>query len=243
MVGVVDVERMEGRLALVTGAGSGIGRETALLCARRGANLALCDVNEDGLAATEAEAVRLGSEVMTGLVDVGDRAQMQAFADSVHERAEAVDLLVNNAGVGVGARFLETPLEDWDWILPINLMGVVHGCHMFVPAMVERGRGGHVVNLSSAAGYFPNPTLAAYSSTKFAVLGLSEALRIELRPHGVGVTAVCPGLINTPITRTSRLRGSAEGSESAWSAFTNAATTDQTGSPSGSSTPCSVIGP
>ena len=211
MVGVVDVERMEGRLALVTGAGSGIGRETALLCARRGANLALCDVNEDGLATTEAEARRLGSEVLAERVDVGDRAQMQAFADAVHERVEAVDLLVNNAGVGVGARFLETPLEDWDWILPINLMGVVHGCRMFVPAMLERGNGGHVVNLSSAAGYFPNPTLAAYTSTKFAVLGLSEALRIELRPHGVGVTAVCPGLINTPITRNSRLRGSTEG--------------------------------
>ena len=211
MVGVVDVERMEGRLALVTGAGSGIGRETALLCARRGANLALCDVNEDGLATTEAEARRLGSEVLAERVDVGDRAQMQAFADAVHERVEAVDLLVNNAGVGVGARFLETPLEDWDWILPINLMGVVHGCRMFVPAMLERGNGGHVVNLSSAAGYFPNPTLAAYTSTKFAVLGLSEALRIELRPHGIGVTAVCPGLINTPITRNSRLRGSTEG--------------------------------
>jgi short-subunit dehydrogenase len=80
---------------------------------------------------------------------------------------------------------------------------------MFVPAMVERGGGGHVVNLSSAAGYFANPSLAAYTATKFAVLGLSEALRVELRPRGIGVTAVCPGLINTPITRTSRLRGSA----------------------------------
>jgi NAD(P)-dependent dehydrogenase (short-subunit alcohol dehydrogenase family) len=207
---LVDVELMDGKLALVTGAGSGIGRETALLCARRGANLALCDVDEAGLAATEADARRLGRDVLAERVDVADRAQMRAFADAVHERVAAVDLLINNAGVGLGAGFLETPLEDWDWILPINVMGVVHGCHMFVPAMIARGGGGHVVNLSSAAGYFANPSLAAYTATKFAVLGLSEALRVELRPLGIGVTAVCPGLINTPITRNSRLRGTAQ---------------------------------
>jgi NAD(P)-dependent dehydrogenase (short-subunit alcohol dehydrogenase family) len=205
----MDVERMDGKLALVTGAGSGIGRETALLCARRGASLAICDIDEAGLADTEREARRLGRDVLSQRVDVGDRAQMQSFAAAVHEHVAAVDLLVNNAGVGLGADFLETPLEDWDWIVPINVMGVVHGCHMFVPAMVARGDGGHVVNLSSAAGYFANPSLAAYTATKFAVLGLSEALRIELRSHGVGVTAICPGLINTPITRNSPLRGGA----------------------------------
>jgi NAD(P)-dependent dehydrogenase (short-subunit alcohol dehydrogenase family) len=203
----MDVERLDGKTILVTGAGSGIGRATALLCAARGADLAICDVDEVGLHETEAHARHLGRNVLAQRVDVGNRAAMQAFADAVHEQVETVDLLVNNAGVGLGAGFLDTELDDWDWILPINVMGVVHGCHMFVPAMVQRGRGGHVVNLSSAAGFFANPTLAAYSATKFAVLGLSEALRIELRPHGIGVTAVCPGLINTPITRTSRMRG------------------------------------
>jgi len=209
----MDAERLDGRTVLVTGAGSGIGRETALLCAARGADLAICDIDEAGLHETEAQAAHLGRRVLAQRLDVGSRAEMQAFADAVHAQVDAVDLLVNNAGVGLGAGFLETELDDWDWILPINVMGVVHGCHMFVPRMVQRGRGGHVVNLSSAAGFFANPALAAYTTTKFAVLGLSEALRIELRPHGIGVTAVCPGLINTPITRTSRLRGSSADEE------------------------------
>jgi NAD(P)-dependent dehydrogenase (short-subunit alcohol dehydrogenase family) len=122
--------------------------------------------------------------------------------------AGAVDLLINNAGVGLGAGFLDTELEDWDWIVGINVLGVVHGCRFFVPRMVERGAGGHVVNVSSMAGFFASPSLAAYSTTKFAVLGLSEALREELRPYGIGVTAICPGMINTPITRNAPARGS-----------------------------------
>jgi short-subunit dehydrogenase len=124
----------------------------------------------------------------------------------VHAETGPIDLLVNNAGVGLGAHFLETELEDWDWIVGINLMGVVHGCHLFVPKMVERGRG-HVVNLASMAGYYATPALSAYTATKFAVLGLSEALREELVPHGIGVSAICPGIINTPITTNSRMRG------------------------------------
>lgn len=206
----MDVSRLQGRTALVTGAGSGIGRETALLLARRGADLVLCDVNEKGLKQTE-EAVRaLGRDVLARRVDVASREEMRDFAGEVHGRVEAVDLLVNNAGVGIGGGFLDTSLEDWDWIVGINLFGVVHGCHFFIPPMLARRRGGHVVNLSSAAGYLATPVLAAYSTTKFGVLGLSEALREELRPHGIGVTAICPGIVNTNITRTTPLRGAAD---------------------------------
>jgi len=203
----MNVSRLHGKTALVTGAGSGIGKATALALARRGARLALCDVSEAGLAQTEAEARAQGSEVFAQRVDVSKREEMRAFSERVHRWVDAVDLLMNNAGVGLGAMFLDSTLEDWDWIVGINLMGVVHGCHFFLPPMVKRGSGGHVVNVSSAAGFFATPQLAAYCTTKFGVLGLTEALREELAPHRIGVTAVCPGLINTAITRSSVLRG------------------------------------
>jgi NAD(P)-dependent dehydrogenase (short-subunit alcohol dehydrogenase family) len=144
---------------------------------------------------------------MSRRVDVSDREAMRAFAEEVHAERAAVDILVNNAGVGHGGGLLETSLEDWDWLVSINLMGVVHGCHFFVPAMVARGGWGHVVNLSSAAGFIAGPRVAAYGATKYAVLGLTEALREELRPHGIGVTAVCPGIIATSIVETGRMRG------------------------------------
>jgi NAD(P)-dependent dehydrogenase (short-subunit alcohol dehydrogenase family) len=202
----VDTRDLTGRTVLVTGAGSGIGRATALLASQRGADIVICDVDEAGLAETEAQASRNGHQVTSRRVDVADRDQMRAFADDVG----AVDLLINNAGVGIAGEFVDTPLEEWDWIVSINLLGVVHGCHFFVPKMIERGAGGHVVNVSSMAGYVPSPGLPAYSTTKFAVLGLSEALREELRQDRIGVTAICPGVINTPITRSTRAFGLAD---------------------------------
>jgi NAD(P)-dependent dehydrogenase (short-subunit alcohol dehydrogenase family) len=198
--------RLDGKVALVTGAASGIGRATALAFARAGADLVLCDVNAAGLEETASAARGLGRDVVARTVDVASREQMRSFAEEVHRAHDAVDVLMNNAGVGLGGGFLDTSFEDWDWIVGINFWGVVHGCHFFVPPMVARRRG-HVVNVSSAAGYLATPQLAAYSTTKFAVFGLSEALREELRPHGVGVTVVCPGLINTPITTSARMRG------------------------------------
>jgi len=203
----MDVRTLDGKAVVVTGAASGIGRATALACAQRGARLMICDLDETGLAATADQARRLGREVLARRVDVADRDAVRAFADAVHAEVEAVDLLVNNAGVGIGGGFLHTGLADWDWIVSINLMGVVYGCHAFIPNMVARGRGGHVANVASAAGYVASAALAAYSTTKFAVVGLSEALRDELAPHRIGVTAVCPGVINTPITRNARLLG------------------------------------
>jgi NAD(P)-dependent dehydrogenase (short-subunit alcohol dehydrogenase family) len=203
----MDVRDLRGKTALVTGSGSGIGRATALELARRGADLFLCDVSEAGLAETARAIEALGRKAHARRVDVASPEQMRAFADFVHGHVEAVDILMNNAGVGLGAGLLDTTLEDWNWIVGINLMGVVHGLHFFAPRMVAGGRGGHVVNVSSAAGFVASEPLTAYAATKFAVLGLSEAIASELRRHGIGVTAVCPGIINTPITTSSRMRG------------------------------------
>lgn len=195
------------KLALVTGAGSGIGRETALALAREGARVVLCDVNQEALDATAEAAAAAGTCFLAQRADVASRVDMAALAEAVHAQAPALDILVNNAGVGMAANFLDVSLDDWDWILGINLKGVVHGCHFFLPKMIARGGGGHVVNVSSMLGYWAASDVSAYATTKHAVLGFSECLREELRPHGIGVSTICPGVIHTNIVRTSRFAG------------------------------------
>jgi NAD(P)-dependent dehydrogenase (short-subunit alcohol dehydrogenase family) len=164
----------------------------------------VCDVNEGGLA-TLAEELGPGC-ALRRRVDVSDREAMRAFADEVHGTLGTVDVLVNNAGVGLQGGLLETSLDDWDWILGINLKGVVHGCHFFVPPMVSRGRG-HVVNVASILGLFGAPGTLGYSTAKFGVVGLSESLRAELEPKGVKVSTICPGVVDTGIIAGTRFAG------------------------------------
>ncbi|MDZ4861557.1 MAG: SDR family NAD(P)-dependent oxidoreductase [Candidatus Hydrogenedentes bacterium] len=198
---------ISGKVALVTGAGSGIGRETALALAREGAQLVLCDINADSLEAVRGEIDRTSKCLLAECVDVSSIDAMRVFADKVHAIVPAVDILVNNAGVAVVGTVLTTSYEDWQWIVGINLWGVIHGCHLFTPKMAERGQGGHVVNVSSMLGFNPSPDIASYSTTKFGVFGLSLCMSEDLKEHNIGVSVICPGVINTNITRTVRITG------------------------------------
>lgn len=202
MAGIPEVA---GRLVLVTGAASGIGRATAEAFAAEGARVLAADIDGDG-----ADATARTCHGHSYTVDVADRGAMEALSGHVHEEHGVLDILVNNAGVGVSGRFLDTPLADWDWILGINITGVVHGCHFFGEPMVARGSG-HVVNVSSALAYVPTADEPAYCATKAAVLSLSRSLRADWRPRGVGVTVVCPGVVDTAIPARTRFRtGDAE---------------------------------
>ncbi len=197
--------KLTDKIVVITGAGSGIGRATALAFAAGGARIAACDVIPARLETLERE---LGDRaLLVRTVDVADRAQMQGFADAVHALAPAADVIVNNAGVAHGGTFLDTSLDDWDWQLGVNLKGVVHGCHFFIPNMVARGSGGTVINIASILGIYAAPNVTAYVASKFAVLGFSQSLRAELEAHGIGVTAICPGMINTSILDDGRLSG------------------------------------
>ena len=197
------IEQLDGRLALVTGAGSGIGLATAALLASHGARVLLVDRDEAALARA-AESVR-GARGLR--CDVSDADAMQRLADEVLASEGVPDIVINNAGIAIAGPFLKTSIAEWRRIVDINLLGVVHGCRLFGEAMVARGGGGQIVNTASAAAFMASKGLPAYSATKAAVLMLSECLRAELAPSGIGVTAVCPGFIATNITRAAHYVG------------------------------------
>lgn len=203
----VPRQRFGDQLVVVTGAGSGIGRATARLFAGLGAEVVVADVD---LAAVEETAESIGAAAYPYQVDVADEASMTRFVDEVERDHGVPDVVVNNAGIGLAGAFLDTTAAQWRRVLDVNLMGVVHGCRLFGEKMVERGEGGHIVNLASAAAYTPSRVLPAYASSKAGVLMLSECLRAELVEHGIGVSAVCPGLVNTTITSTARFAGASD---------------------------------
>lgn len=206
-----------GKLALVTGAGAGIGRATAVELARQGAAKVVIVDRDPAAADDSAAAVRaVGAEAAVYVVDVSDETAMNDLAAQVFKEHGVVDILVNNAGIGMAGRFLETTSEHWDNIIGINLKGVISGSRAFGAQMVERGEGGTIINVSSAAAFLPSKSMIAYSTTKAAVLAFSEALRADLVDDGITVTAVCPGFVNTNITKSTVYAGmSAEEQERA----------------------------
>lgn len=197
------------KVAAITGAASGIGRALALNLAQEQCDLALSDVNEAGLQETAQQARALGVQVTTAQINVADREQMHAWADQVVKDHGKVNLIFNNAGVAMGSAVEDTRYEDYEWIMGINLWGVIHGTKAFLPYLKKTGDG-HVINISSIFGLFSQPTQSGYNMTKFAVRGFTESLRQELDIENAGVSATCvhPGGIKTNIARNARMTDS-----------------------------------
>lgn len=207
------IENFAGKTAVLTGAGSGFGLECARIGARLGMNLVLVDVQQDALDAAAAEMRAAGSQVLARRVDVSDAAQMEQLAAAVQERFGAPHLVFNNAGVGAGGLVWENSVKDWEWVLGVNLMGVVHGVRLFTPMMLAAAKAdpawrGHLVNTASMAGLLAPPNMGIYNVSKHAVVSLSETLYqdLSLVTDQIGASVLCPYFVATGINDSQRNR-------------------------------------
>lgn len=201
------MQDLKGKVAVVTGAASGFGRELALLCAAEGMKLTLCDLDENNLEATRA-LLPAATETLLMRCNVSKAGEVEQVAVKTWERYGAAHLLFNNAGVAVAGPTWTTTLEDWEWVLGVNLMGVVHGVRSFVPRMIEGKQPAHVVNTASVAGLTSVPASSVYCVSKHGVVTLSECLHHELQlmKHPIGVSVLCPAFVNTGIADSGRTR-------------------------------------
>jgi NAD(P)-dependent dehydrogenase (short-subunit alcohol dehydrogenase family) len=200
---VGNMDRVDGKTAFITGGARGIGLGIARAFARSGAKLALADVNQDSLVAAKSELSEL-TTVETFKLDVRDRAAYARVADETESRVGPVSILCNNAGVAGGQHVTRLTYEYWDWVIGINLHGVFNGIQTFLPRMLNRGAGGQIVNTASGAGLAATGSGLLYTTSKYAVVGLSETLRNDLEPFKIGVSVLCPGPVNTKIISNSR---------------------------------------
>lgn len=198
----------QGKVCVVTGAASGIGRALAERAAREGMKIVLADVEKEALARATLEIQATGAEALAVRIDVSKAADVETLAQKTLDRFGKVHLLFNNAGVGGGTTAWETTLADWQWILNVNLMGVVHGVHTFAPIMLRQNEPSHIVNTASILGLISSPGFAAYKVSKFGVVALSETLYHEMQLAGgkVGVSVLCPGGVHTNIVSSERNR-------------------------------------
>lgn len=194
----------EGKTAVVTGGGSGIGRALAHALAEAGCRVAITDVVPERIGQVVEELKAKGATARGYRVDHSQRDEVERFATRFLADWDHVDILCSNAGVGMGGRFMETTIEDWEWVLGINLWGAIYTLRAFVPHMIERG-GGSILITASDAGLYSIPGMAAYQTSKYGVVGLGETLRMELYEHGIRVSLLCPGFINTNIIRDGRI--------------------------------------
>ncbi|WP_227984955.1 SDR family oxidoreductase [Nocardia spumae] len=199
---------LTGRKCLITGAASGIGRATALAAAAQGMRLVLTDIDAAGLADTAALVQAAGGTVLnTRTLDVSDYESVTAWADQVHDEHGSLDVVMNIAGIAAWGTVENLEHRHWKSMVDVNLMGPIHIIENFVPPMVRAGRGGHLVNVSSAAGLLALPWHAAYSASKFGLRGVSEVLRFDLERHDIGVSLVVPGAVRTPLVGTVQIVG------------------------------------
>jgi NAD(P)-dependent dehydrogenase (short-subunit alcohol dehydrogenase family) len=200
---------LRGRTAVVTGGASGIGRALILRFARDGANVVVADVDEPGMASVAGEAQALGVKAIAVRTDVSERSQVEALAARAFETFGTVHVLCNNAGVAAWGGIESATHRDWQWVLGVNLWGVIHGVEAFVPRMIARGEPGHIVNTASMAGLIASKGLGVYNTSKYAVVGLSETLAKDLRPYRIGVSVLCPLGVQTRIRDSERNRPAA----------------------------------
>jgi len=202
------VRELGGKNVFVTGAASGIGRAVALQAAREGAVLHLTDIQADLLAQVAEEATAAGGRVaLAEPADIADRDAVRRLAEGANETSGPMDVVMNVAGISIWGTVRGLEHEHWRSLVEVNLMGPIHVIEEFLPPMIDAGRGGQLVNVSSAAGIIAMPWHAAYSATKFGLRGISEVLRYDLRRHRIGVTLVCPGGVDTGLVRTIRIAG------------------------------------
>lgn len=197
------MDTLSGRVAVITGGASGIGFATAQALASEGAKLVLADIDQEALDAAVLDLENRGAEAIGVKCDVGHLPEVEELADRAWEAFGGVHILFNNAGVAMGGPIQTMTHEDWEWLIRVNLWGVIHGVETFVPRMIAAGEGGHIVNTASFAGLVPNTGLGAYCVTKYGVVALSECLFRDLRNEGIGVSVLCPMQVETGIMANS----------------------------------------